>query len=1140
MTANKHCAVIKKATKTWLSIDLKTVKEIERVVIAGRKEDPTHSGNFKIMCAVTFDSTKWSSNVFSTCLLQDNALGPEEVTHAKCQDKCIGQFIVVEKTKNAATEYLQICELEAYEPDAYWNVALGKEAIHHTRAAAAVVTDGLPDQAKCTTADLTDSSDDQWIRIDLERQRGVVSITMIVPSKATDAKRLSTYKLIVSNSASDPELEDPSTVCGEKTNIPAGTKTITAHCPREIVGRYVYLLKENAVYNPPVVCEIEVIGYDLQYSERDDLASCKPTFMIDNSPDAKYGVDGNLHQTCLATSGTSNNDWWAVDLGALYTITAINVVNIDDATYKFLGKFKILASTDLITTDIMKSNYMQCHEQKTEIARNHGRRIHCAARVYGRYVILVKTLKEKLQFCHVGVFGSRYLDNLALGKATSHSATLSDYKSHLAVDGKWDWELRYRSCALTTAAANSWFQVDLSASYNVSAVSIQSNLKECGTACLVKNDFKILVGATFKTPIDPTKFTTCYTHTKQPSLAAGDYQVTNTFYCTKESVGRHVVIQSSAAISLTICELGVYGFYMYDNLAFGKKGISASGYKSVWDLRYTHDGSRSCLANVAAIDGSAANAEWWYADLVKAHNIRRVLITQPENKWKKKSTLEINVLKKKADFVTTKPLKTVSNTCGMYKDYGPATQDILCSRVHSGALVLLLRRDHRRQTLWLCEVEIYGTLAQDNLAAYKTSVQSNELTTALTYGNGVDGVSGTALAHCSNTAGVLQREWFAVDLTGNYTIEKVVLLNSKGRFNRSLADTKVLAYNDFSPKSYEEQSYFLCTEVDQHLQPGEDKQFGCNPYVTGRFVVLMKFNAIDSPFSICELEVYGKAYVESRVDAKHPWASVYMSNRLPSPYPCGYTTGVQKVEWYAVDLFTFWTVHSVVFTTRGGTYGKKITSDLHILTLDEFQPDDMNDIYPGSFTGTGTKRSTPITHNTCIKQTFTLMVGEDRQMNCAANVTGRFLVIAKTNAISNSLQLCDLKVFATKIPIPPGGATGSPTPPPTTTTTAPPKPQPEKTQPPPEPESGSGSLGAIIGAVVGLLVIGGGAGAAVFVMKKKQLGPFANKGAAKTINVKPNNSGDQQSIVESVDDRPRSVSSVKTIVPGQDGAAGVP
>jgi hypothetical protein len=82
------------------------------------------------------------------------------------------------------------------------------------------------------------------------------------------AKRLSSYKLIVSNSASKPELEDSSTACGEMRQLPSGAKSTTAHCPKGIVGRYVYLLKEKASYNPPVVCEIEVIGYDLKYSER--------------------------------------------------------------------------------------------------------------------------------------------------------------------------------------------------------------------------------------------------------------------------------------------------------------------------------------------------------------------------------------------------------------------------------------------------------------------------------------------------------------------------------------------------------------------------------------------------------------------------------------------------------------------------------------------------------------------------------------------------------------------------------------------------------------------------------------------------------------------------------------------------------
>jgi hypothetical protein len=83
------------------------------------------------------------------------------------------------------------------------------------------------------------------------------------------------------------------------------------------------------------------------------------------------------------------------------------------------------------------------------------------------------------------------------------------------------------------------------------------------------------------------------------------------------------------------------------------------------------------------------------------------------------------------------------------------------------------------------------------------------------------------------------------------------------------------------------------------------------------------------------------------------------------------------------------------------------------------------------------------------------MVGEDRQMNCDAKAAGRFLVIAKTNALNNSLQLCDVRVYATKTPVPSGGVTGVPTPPPTTTPPPPTQaPKPEATQPPPEPGRG--------------------------------------------------------------------------------------
>jgi hypothetical protein len=93
------------------------------------------------------------------------------------------------------------------------------------------------------------------------------------------------------------------------------------------------------------------------------------------------------------------------------------------------------------------------------------------------------------------------------------------------------------------------------------------------------------------------------------------------------------IAETAMLIIFTIfCNLYIVDYIsVSDNLALGKKGISASGYQSVWNLRYTHDGSRSCQGNVAAINGMAANAEWWFADLVKEYHVRRVVITQPSD-----------------------------------------------------------------------------------------------------------------------------------------------------------------------------------------------------------------------------------------------------------------------------------------------------------------------------------------------------------------------------------------------------------------------------------------------------------------------------------------------------------------------------
>ena len=61
--------------------------------------------------------------------------------------------------------------------------------------------------------------------------------------------------------------------------------------------------------------------------------------------------------------------------------------------------------------------------------------------------------------------------NIALGKPTSQSSTLSTSSSSLAVDGNTDGEYRGGSCSHTDTDDQPWFRLDLERSTTVGRVS---------------------------------------------------------------------------------------------------------------------------------------------------------------------------------------------------------------------------------------------------------------------------------------------------------------------------------------------------------------------------------------------------------------------------------------------------------------------------------------------------------------------------------------------------------------------------------------------------------------------------------------------------------------------------------------------
>ena len=77
--------------------------------------------------------------------------------------------------------------------------------------------------------------------------------------------------------------------------------------------------------------------------------------------------------------------------------------------------------------------------------------------------------------------------NIALGKPTSQSSTLSTSYSSLAVDGKTDGDFRRGSCSHTDTDDQPWFRLDLERSTTVERVSEEFDYSNMVMLCNSKN-----------------------------------------------------------------------------------------------------------------------------------------------------------------------------------------------------------------------------------------------------------------------------------------------------------------------------------------------------------------------------------------------------------------------------------------------------------------------------------------------------------------------------------------------------------------------------------------------------------------------------------------------------------------------------
>ena len=157
-----------------------------------------------------------------------------------------------------------------------------------------------------------------------------------------------------------------------------------------------------------------------------NLAYDKPTRMSGATVDSKMsarGNDGNINpdsldNSCVATPGTADYEWWSVDLLATYMVRNVQFVARIDAASERLKNIFIYTTRVFDPANVNTLKYDLCYNQTSAIPKGHIKPLYCTVLSVGRYVVIMKKTsnRDPLEFCEMEVYGKPYD-----GKITNYS-----------------------------------------------------------------------------------------------------------------------------------------------------------------------------------------------------------------------------------------------------------------------------------------------------------------------------------------------------------------------------------------------------------------------------------------------------------------------------------------------------------------------------------------------------------------------------------------------------------------------------------------------------------------------------------------------------------------------------------------------
>ncbi|MCB9280778.1 MAG: discoidin domain-containing protein [Lewinellaceae bacterium] len=202
---------------------------------------------------------------------------------------------------------------------------------------------------------------------------------------------------------------------------------------------------------------------------------------------------GEYDRGSVTHSGTEQDPWLQIDLGAVYDIEHIRLWNRTDICCdEWLDNFSIYTSINPIQRPDLDDLFGTAFRIKNRNLK--GSPYDFYQSTQARYIrIQLEGPDKTLVLAEVEVFGP-FLENLALGKSATSSSTGFGGVPSRAVDGNTDGEYNHNSVTHNSSPIKPWVQIDLGAEYDLYKIRLWNRTDDCCRDRL--NNFTIYTSTT--------------------------------------------------------------------------------------------------------------------------------------------------------------------------------------------------------------------------------------------------------------------------------------------------------------------------------------------------------------------------------------------------------------------------------------------------------------------------------------------------------------------------------------------------------------------------------------------------------------------------------------------------------------------